>query len=308
MKTLAKTIFVFILYITLACLILTPIRMGAGVNAAIPLVGEAERISEEYCSATLGKAMKAYAIAKIADRIISTIQRTDISVSPFGIGMTVAPGEILSAINDAIERISAAYFIVISMMLVAKLLIGITPFVSFKILLPTSIALGLLYLHTRNRFIWAKNLSLIIGKSALLIWLIFPATALSSSYIENSYLESVYQKSISGANESQSKLPTVESDERAAPKGNALQKSDGNTSWFAKKWNDIKETFSDTSTPENDVESGFMDKASRALHYADAIANDLMNALATFIITTLIVPIFILFLFLSIFRTKVFTA
>ena len=105
-----RCIVALVLALVLSCLLYAPIRMGTGVNKDIPLIGAAESVAENYCEQTLIAATKAYVAAKLIDKCISTLQQVEISFTPFGMGVTVAPGEMLAAVNEAIERVSSALF------------------------------------------------------------------------------------------------------------------------------------------------------------------------------------------------------
>ena len=91
----------------LAALLLLPLRMGEGANDGVPVIGAAEQLAADYCDRTLERATAAYVSAKVVDKTISLIQRAEISVTPVGVGLTFAPGELLAAANEAIERVSA---------------------------------------------------------------------------------------------------------------------------------------------------------------------------------------------------------
>lgn len=184
--------FVIVLTIILSCLLYAPIRMGTGVNKDIPLIGAAESMAEDYCEQTLVSATKAYVTAKLIDKCISTLQQVEISFTPFGMGMTVAPGEMLAAVNEAIERVSSALFSVIGILLVEKLLLGMISWGSFKVLLPVAVGFGILYCVAGRFLPWSRSIALFLASTALLCWLFLPLTALISGYVEEGYLGAVY--------------------------------------------------------------------------------------------------------------------
>ena len=59
---------------------------------------------------SLKTAFTAFATARVVNAGISIFQGTQVSVTPFGLGMTFAPGEVLDPVNDLIERFSWVMF------------------------------------------------------------------------------------------------------------------------------------------------------------------------------------------------------
>lgn len=57
--------------------------MGDGVNAGLPAIGAAEKISADHCRRTLERATAAYVSAKVVDKAISMSQRWKIPSLPW---------------------------------------------------------------------------------------------------------------------------------------------------------------------------------------------------------------------------------
>lgn len=68
--------------------------------------------------AGLKRALISFASARTLNAIISVVQGTEMSVQPFGVGLTLTPGQVLDPINDLLEQFS-------SLMLVASVAFGI---------------------------------------------------------------------------------------------------------------------------------------------------------------------------------------
>lgn len=286
----------------LACLLWAPIRMGTDANADVPLIGAAEAVAEDYCEQTLVDATKAYVAAKVIDKTISTLQRVEISVTPFGMGMTVAPGEMLAAVNDAIERVSAALFTVMGIMLVEKLLLGMISWVSFKVLLPVALGCGILYCLAGERMSWSRSTASFLGTTALLCWLFLPVTALVSGYVEDAYLGPVYAEQmdrIEGAaagvileGDVQHEAPAMPS-EKSSGGGWFSGLSDGLTA-LVDKLSALMESIR-TAAANASVE-GLKQKAEDILNYADDATDRLFHTFCIFVVTTIIIPLFSFFL------------
>jgi hypothetical protein len=54
----------------------------------------------------LARALQSFALARSLNAVISAAQGTEISVEPFGLGVTFTPGQVLDPVNDLIERFS----------------------------------------------------------------------------------------------------------------------------------------------------------------------------------------------------------
>ena len=54
----------------------------------------------------LARALHSFALARSLNAVISAAQGTEISVEPFGLGVTFTPGQVLDPVNDLIERFS----------------------------------------------------------------------------------------------------------------------------------------------------------------------------------------------------------
>ena len=60
----------------------------------------------EQVEAGLKRALISFAAARALNGVISVAQGTEVSVQPLGVGVTLAPGQLLDPINDLIEQFS----------------------------------------------------------------------------------------------------------------------------------------------------------------------------------------------------------
>lgn len=259
----------------LVALLLLPLRMGEGVNAGVPVIGAAEQLAADYCGRTLERATAAYVSAKVVDKTISMIQRAEISVTPIGVGLTFAPGELLAAANEAIERVSAALFSVMGLMLVEKLSIGLISWLCFKLLLPLALVLSLLRHLTGGRLPQLAPVARFLARLAVLLWCFFPAVALAAGYVESAYLDAEYARQM---------------DENAGEE---------------KRLDALGKEFAE-SVPEDQSlldrlkeAAGMLDvrqTAAAMLDYADRMTDRLFHVFCIFLLTTVLIPLFMFFL------------
>ncbi len=272
---------IFILISLLAFSIFLPVRMGDGANSSLPIVSSVEEISAKQCRETLKKATAAYVSAKVINKILTSVQRIEISVQPFGIGLSFAPGELLSAANDAIERVCAALFSVIGLMMVEKLTIGMISFVCFKVLLPIACILGLLHCLFPKICTWAKPTALFLAKLTVISWLFFPTVAVVTEYVENAYLNVELERQLQDAESLSGKMQALNQDLGAISE----EKPEEEQSAWQKFTGTLKSI------------SGIKEKITEIVDYADKASDQLFHAFCIFMLTTVVIPLFLLFIF-----------
>ncbi len=90
----------------------------------------------------LGRALATFAIARTLNAVISVAQETDLTVQPFGVGVKLAPGQVLDPVNDLVESFS-------DLMLMACIAFGVQ-----KVLLMLFGANAVTYALTAAAGIW----------------------------------------------------------------------------------------------------------------------------------------------------------
>lgn len=259
----------------LVALLLLPLRMGEGVNAGVPVIGAAEQLAADYCGRTLERATAAYVSAKVVDKTISMIQRAEISVTPIGVGLTFAPGELLAAANEAIERVSAALFSVMGLMLVEKLSIGLISWLCFKLLLPLALVLSLLRHLTGGRLPQLAPAARFLARLAVLLWCFFPAVALAAGYVESAYLDAEYARQMDENAGEEKRLDALGKEfAESVPEDKSLL----DRLKEAADMLDVRQT------------------AAAMLDYADRMTDRLFHVFCIFLLTTVLIPLFMFFL------------
>jgi hypothetical protein len=75
--------------------------------------------------AGLKRALISFASARTLNAIISVVQGTEMSVQPFGVGLTLTPGQVLDPINDLLEQIPERIVSLIGIFLAQTIIIPI---------------------------------------------------------------------------------------------------------------------------------------------------------------------------------------
>jgi hypothetical protein len=78
------------------------------------LVLSSTKVIDQSGEKAIGQSLKiaftAFGTARVLNAGISVLKGTQVSVTPFGIGMILAPGEVLDPVNDLIEQFSWVMF------------------------------------------------------------------------------------------------------------------------------------------------------------------------------------------------------
>lgn len=86
-------------------------RIVLCVSAALILVlawlGPLDRLAQDYVESGLKRALITFAAARTANAIISTVQATTVAIQPLGVGVTLSPAQVLDPLNELVEQFSA---------------------------------------------------------------------------------------------------------------------------------------------------------------------------------------------------------
>lgn len=265
---------------------LLPIKMGD--NSDVPILGKIESVSRDYYNKTLKDATLAYVSAKVVNKVVAVVQRAEISITPFGIGITIAPGEMLAAASDAIERVSSALFSVMGIALFGKVASDIFLFLCMKLLMPLSICLYAIYLLNTKRLLFFKTYSSYLLKVSLVLFFFFPASSLISIYINDLYVDAKVNTEMQIIQGNEDNMKNLESGI-----GNDLEELESNKSM----WDRVKDTINPTKIIEK-----IKAKANSILNYAEDISERLFIIFINFILTTVAIPLFTFILAIKLIR------
>ena len=152
-----------------------------------------DSIAEEYTEAGIERALITFALSRSLNGVISVAQGTEVALSPAGVGLTFAPGQILDPINDLVERFSWVVMVSGSSLGIQRLFLEITSSVFVNVLLTV-----LMLLYLANTWGIFKKLDVqsipwsVINKSlVLMIFVRFsvPVVALINEAVYISYLQ-----------------------------------------------------------------------------------------------------------------------
>ncbi|MCW8892648.1 MAG: hypothetical protein OQL18_04955, partial [Deltaproteobacteria bacterium] len=112
-----------ILIALLVVIILPPLRATVFENQLLQLVDQS---ATEQIDESLGRALTTFALARATNGVISVIQESELAVSPAGVGLNLALGQVLDPLNDMVERFSWVMLVALTSLGVQRFLIEIS--------------------------------------------------------------------------------------------------------------------------------------------------------------------------------------
>lgn len=153
---------------------------GCVLLALIPMQGYGVEQLDQMLVVALG----IYALARGLNAVISVAQGTELSVEPMGVGVTLAPGQILDPLNDLIEQFSVVLLVASASLGVQKILLGIGDLPLLRVLLVLlTLAALLASWWRRDKTVAAQGLVKIVLVLTLLR-LAVPALGLVSNQVQ----------------------------------------------------------------------------------------------------------------------------
>jgi hypothetical protein len=240
---------------------------------ALTKVESSERFeTRTFLAESQKRALYTFGISKAINGIVSVLQESSLELSPAGVGIEVAAGQILDPINDLVEKFSWVLVFSIASIGTLQLLYEIGSYLALM-LLPISLFLFIVAIWNKERRGWI-NASLKVALLALLIKITIPFYELSAKGSYDLFLAHKYEKSIQ----------VVEKSETfAAQKIDQIQKSEESSFWD--KIN-IKKQLSDTI-------SAITDNFNQLSDY-------IAELMIIFLFQTLLLPILTMWLFVKI--------
>jgi len=249
-------------------------------------VGNIDKNADAYLDKTMKKALFTFAIVRGINAIISVIQDSDVAVSPAGVGITIAVGEILDPVNDLIERFSWVVLASTTSLGVQKILMNVASWLGFKVLLTLSMLIILVGLWAPQLF--KSNIRSVGYKLILLSILVrfcIPAVAIATDKIDGLFLDKKYTQATKT-------LETVSNEiKKDEVKVGGISGDENILSKVRTFFSSIK----DIVNMEEKVQS-IKDKISNYIEY-------IIDLIVIFILQTIIVPLIILWLLMKIFSS-----
>ncbi len=232
-----------------------------------------------YFEESFNRAIYTFAVVRGVNGIISVIQGTDIAVSPAGVGVRMAVGEILDPVNDLVERFSWVVLVSTTSLGVQRLLMEIGAWFGLKVLLAISMGVLLFGVWTPGT-LGASLVSLgcRLALISLVIRFCIPAVALASEKIYDLFLE----KNVADSSRAleQIKKDLTES-ELMMNKGGQGAGDDGYLERLQGLYDNAKDVLN--------AKEKITELKNRLAHYA----RDTVNLIIAFLLQTIVIPLLV---------------
>lgn len=155
-----------------------------------------DNYGEKYTEEGFQRSLVAFAIAKTLNGAISIVQGTEVALEPAGIGVILAPGQILDPVNDLIERFSWVMLLCTTSLGIQSIVLTIFSSLYFSIVVSASLLLVAFTLW-RSHPVSArmKNISYRIVAFLVILRFCIPVMAVASEGIYKGFLEPIYTAS-----------------------------------------------------------------------------------------------------------------
>lgn len=258
-----------------------------------------DRLAEDYTEQGMQRTLITFAVVRGLNGVISVAQGTELAMSPAGVGLVLAPGQILNPINDLLERFSWVVLASGTSLGIQRLLLemaqsvwisGVVSLLAVLLLLLTWWSLPraadkralLPAIHDRHYAIY-KSLLL----RALLIFLFLrfcvPLVAVINHLLYEQFLQPVYTEMQGALEQSSSDMQQAQ----ALPVGDLPTSNAADSSLLdrAQKW-------FVNSAGQLDISQ----KLDSLKQSADEISQQVINMIVVFVLQSLILPLLFLWL------------
>lgn len=177
----------------------TPLRWSLAalvlMGLALSISGIADRWGEDYTQQGFKRALATFAIARALNGVISVAQETELVLQPVGVGVTLAPGQILDPINDLVERFSWVMLAAATSLGVQNVLLDMAGWWGFSLLIGILAGLWWWFRWRGGEGSKGKLLSHLLVL-ALILRFAVPVMALVSEGVFKVFLEPRYAESV----------------------------------------------------------------------------------------------------------------
>jgi hypothetical protein len=157
--------------------------------------GNADKTGQEYTETGFKRALITFASARAINGLISVAQGTEVAIQPGGIGAVLTPGEILDPINDLVEQFSQVMLFSTVVLGTQKLLIEMSGWIWFSVLLACVVLFCLATLWLPGRFTpGTQRFALGLSGILLLLRFLVPVAAIANEAVFDLFLAPGYEE------------------------------------------------------------------------------------------------------------------
>jgi ABC-type multidrug transport system fused ATPase/permease subunit len=128
--------------------------------------------------------LSVYALARSLNAVISVAQGTEMSIEPMGVGLTLAPGEILDPLNDLIEQFSDVLLLASASLGVQQIVLMLADKPLIRGVIAVLVLVSLLLVSTRKEWPTWQNGLLRLVVVLTVLRLLVPVMGLASHQLQ----------------------------------------------------------------------------------------------------------------------------
>jgi hypothetical protein len=153
-----------------------------------------DRFATGTVDAALTRALAAFAVARGINGAISVAQSAEVALQPGGVGVSLAPGEVLDPVNDLVEQFSTLMLTASASLGLQKLMVGASAWTPIKVALTLAV-LGWVALTWRRPGGAAVRWARLCALGLIALRLAVPLSALASEGVYRALLADEYERS-----------------------------------------------------------------------------------------------------------------
>ncbi|MDD2743969.1 MAG: hypothetical protein PHV02_17010 [Rhodocyclaceae bacterium] len=146
----------------------------------------------ERVDASFKRALISYGSARALNAVISFAQGTEMSFQPLGIGLNLAPGQILDPLNDLVEQLSQLMLIATVALGIEKILLSIGASWAISLAVTAiAVAWGTLFIFKKPQPTWLSKLLFL----SLMLRFVIPVSLVGTGILYQNFMASDYHAS-----------------------------------------------------------------------------------------------------------------
>ena len=238
-----------------------------------------DNMTVSYIDSSINKAVIAFASARGINAIISMLKSSTVNLTPAGIGASISIGQILDPVDDMVETLSNVLLLSIVSLGIQRFFLEIAPFISINLLLNICLILIIFLLIVKKlRKTVLTNLTIKLFICALIIKLILPFFVFLDWSANKLFFEQKYMDAKTTLTETNRELSTTYG---------AILSGEG-----------ILDGFKNFIKRENKNENWLKNLKDNA----ENIINSSIKLIVLFILDTILMPLFFLWLLYRFFK------
>lgn len=212
--------------------------------------------------------------------------------------ITLLPGDAATPIANKLTDLSGYFLLVLCAIYLEKYLVTISCYITFAIMIPVACIMFATNIHFKNKSITQIAVKLIVF--GLAVSYVVPASVKISNMIEDTYSTSI-QITLDSATESTNLLGNETAIGKSSENSDSFSDEE-ETGIISAFFNNIKDGLSKVTEGVTDVANQISTTKDNLVAAAQNVLNNFIEALAVMIITSCVIPILVILLFIWIIK------